>query len=193
MRIIQTNIKIGNIEIVKPRQIVYDILRYKQSGTVLDLGSGFGRHSLFLAYNGFHVTAIEKEQNKLNTLIKNANKLGVNIITIRSDATNLILKERYDVIVSTMVLHFLTKDKARKVITTMQEYTNKEGLNVISVYTNENPAGLRSYLFEKNELRDAYRNWEILEYVESLGQEIENPEDGGPNRRYSAKLIAKKI
>lgn len=39
----QTKIKIGNIEIVEPRQIVYDVLKYKNSGTVLDLGAGFGR------------------------------------------------------------------------------------------------------------------------------------------------------
>jgi tellurite methyltransferase len=189
----QTKIKIGNIEIVEPRQIVYDVFKYKNSGTVLDLGSGFGRHSLLLAYKGFQVTAVEIEQDKLDKLNENAKKLGVHIVTIRSDVADFIPTEKYDVILSTMVLHFLSKDNAQKAITLMKEYTNTDGLNVVTVYTNENPVNLRPYLFEKNELRNLYAGWDILEYQETLGPETENPKDGGPSRRYSARLIAKKI
>jgi len=32
--------KIGDIEIVEPRQIVYDILKFKNAGTAFDLGAG---------------------------------------------------------------------------------------------------------------------------------------------------------
>lgn len=188
----QNKIKIGDIEILKPRQIVYDILKYKNLGTVLDMGAGFGRHSLFLAHNGFHVTAVEIEQDRLDRIRNQAENLGVSIQTIKSDIADFVPAEKYDVVLSTMVLHFLPKETAHKAIETMQEYTNKDGLNVVSVYTDENPAGLRPYLFEKNELKNAYSGWEILEYEEVLGPEIENPKDGGPSRRYGAKLIARK-
>jgi tellurite methyltransferase len=117
----------------------------------------------------------------------------VNIITIQSDIADFRPKEKYDVVLSTMVLHFLSKDNVQKAIIIMRECTNKDGLNVVTVYTNENPSGLRPYLFEKNELHDAYDGWEIFEYQEALGPETENPKDGGPNRRYSGRLIAKKI
>ena len=73
----QTKIKLGNIEISEPGKIVYDILKYKNSGTVLDLGAGFGRHSLFLAHKGFIVTAVELVQDKLEKIKENAKKLDV--------------------------------------------------------------------------------------------------------------------
>lgn len=189
----QNKIKIGEIEILKPRQIVYDILKYKNSGTVLDMGAGFGRHALFLAHHGFQVTAVEIEQDRLERLRSQSENLGVSIATIQSDVAYFIPTEKYDVVLSTMVLHFLTKENVYEAIKVMQKCTNKDGLNVVSVYTNENPVGLRPYLFEKDELRNAYSGWEVLEYEEVLGPEIENPKEGGPSRRYCAKLIARKI
>ncbi|MEN9342356.1 MAG: putative Tellurite resistance [Candidatus Parcubacteria bacterium] len=189
----QPKITIGSIEIVKPRQIIYDVLQYIQSGSVLDLGAGFGRHSLFLADKGFHVTAVEIEQSKLDRLQENAKALGVDIQTIKADVADFIPQQSYDLMLSTMVLHFLPKEKAQKALAIMQEHTAQNGFNVVSVYTNENPVGLRAYLFEKSQLRNAYSSWEIISYEEALGEEMEHPKDGGPTRRYSARLIARKI
>lgn len=189
----EEKIKLGNIEIPKPRSVVYNILKYKKSGNVLDLGCAYGRNSLFLAYNGFNVTAVEKKENKIKGLKENSEKLKVDIKTFVSNIEDFVFDMNYDVVVATMVLHFLSGEKIDQMISMMQKFTNKDGLNVITVYTDKNPTGIREYLFKENELRNYYNDWKILEYEEYLGEKMKNPRDGGPERRYVARLIAKKI
>jgi len=162
-------IPIGNIEITEPRQIVYDILKYKNSGKVLDLSAGYGNHSLFLTYKGFEVTAVEAEEKALKYLEGQANKLGVKISTIRQDIKKFESKRKYDVVIATMVLHFLSEKDTEDMMKKIRDWTAVGGINVICAYTNQNIANLRSYLFKVNELKEYYSDWEILEYDESLG------------------------
>lgn len=188
------HIQLGPIEIVEPREIVYDILNYKSSGTVLDLGAGYGRHALFLASKGFEVSAVEKEAIQVKYFREQAAKLGIPIKIIQEDVARFIPDKQYDVVLATMVLHFLYEQEAIKVLRTMQNSTAPEGLNIIAVYTDKNPIGLRPYQFAMEELKSMYHGWEILRCEEFLGEEVENPylKDGGPSRRYNGVLITKR-
>jgi tellurite methyltransferase len=189
------HVQLGPIEIVEPREIIYDILNYKKYGSVLDLGAGYGRHALFLASKGFEVTAVEKEIVQVRYLKEQSVKLGVSIKIIQDDISQFFPDKQYDVVLATMVIHFLLEQEAIKVIGTMQNFTAPEGLNVIAVYTDKNPVGLRPYQFAMEELKDMYQGWEIVRCEEFLGQEIESSyvKDGGPSRRYNGVLIAKKV
>lgn len=189
----QKTISIKGVEIIEPHPIVQELLTFKQSGSVLDLGAGFGRHSLFLADQGFIVTAVEQEEKKLVKLADKASRIGVTIKTITSDVVTFIPPEKYDVVLCIMLLHFLNKTEVARTVTMMQKCTNIGGLNVITSYTEGNATNLRTSLFTKDELKNMYAGWDILKYEELLGQPIDNPKDGGPSQRYSARLIARKI
>lgn len=188
----QSKIHIGGIDIVAPRKIVYDILKYTSAGTALDLGAGFGRHSLFLAFNGFMVTAVEKEQERLVRLVQQAKNLPSKIHTTHEDIVDFETTETFDVVVAAMVLHYLQEDEVDGVIKKMKRWTNEGGINVISSYTDKNPTGLRAYQLKTNELKECYADWEILQYEESLADPLDAPTDGGPQRRWSAQIIARK-
>ncbi len=189
----QKTINIKGVEIIEPHPIIQELLTFKQSGSVLDLGAGFGRHSLFLADQGFIVTAVEQEEKKLVKLADKASRIGVAIKTITSDVLTFVPLEKYDVVLCIMLLHFLNKTEVTRTVTMMQKCTNVGGLNVITSYTEGNPSNLRASLFTKDELKNMYASWDILKYEELLGPAMENPKDGGPERRYSARLIARKI
>lgn len=146
-------IKIGATEIFEPRQLVYDILKYRESGTVLDLGAGFGRHALFLAHKGFVVTAIENDEDKILSLRKKTEELGIPISIVQSDIRGFETPRKFDIVIATMVLHFLPQQEVPEMVRKMQDWTTQDGLNVVSIYTEQNIENLREYLFKQNELK----------------------------------------
>ncbi len=173
-----------------PNKIVGNILLYKNAGTVLDLGAGWGRNALFLAASGFKVTCVDNNDNQINTFKQKALDLGIAANIEKANIEDYDITWSYDVIVSTSVLHFIKNPK--KVIDNMKEHTKTSGLNVISVFTKENPDRNFDYLFEKNELRNYYKDWEILVYNEYLS-DLEQHDNLGPHRHFIAEIIAQKI
>src|ERR1700687_2113287 len=96
---------LSNINSVRP--IVRQALRYKKSGSALDLGCGAGRHALFLAKKGFRVTAVDKSSENIAALKELARLQKLPITTLKADVTEFNSGKKFDLIVSTMVLHFL--------------------------------------------------------------------------------------
>ena len=186
-------IYLGSVEIYAPREIVMEALKYISGGTALDLGAGFGRHSLFLASKGFVVTAVETGAEQIENLKEKASKLNVLIRTENTDIRHFDPHgQQYDLILSTMVLHFLSNQK--EVITTIQkmkEATRQGGINVISIYTDKSQAGLRPCLLNVEELRKLYSEWEIIRLDELKGDDIvDGPEKG--KLIWRVEMIAKK-
>jgi len=174
-------------------QIIKDILKYKRSGSVLDLGAGIGRNSFFLAKKGFSVTALDKDTEAILKLKKLAKKMDLKIKTMQNDLINFQNKQKYDVIIAINSLHFLKKSQIPKIITKIQSTTKANGLNVISVHTDKNPLGSRPYLFTSQELKRFYSEWKILKYKENLGLPYRTSLTGKIIRKHRAVIIARKI
>ncbi len=77
-------------------------------GRALDLGCGNGRNSLYLAANGFTVTAWDKNAMSINNVetIRAAEGLD-NLQTAVKDLNSLTFDGEYDLILSTVVMMFL--------------------------------------------------------------------------------------
>ena len=93
-------------------------------GRALDLGCGNGRNSLYLAANGFAVTAWDKNPMSLNNLesIRAAERLD-NLQTAVKDLNSLSFDGEYDLILSTVVMMFLEPDTIPGLIANMQRCT----------------------------------------------------------------------
>lgn len=155
------------------------LLKYIKSGKVLDLGCGKGENSIFLLKKGFDVVGVDCK-------VKNVD----NIKFFNEDITHFDFKD-YDVILCNYVLNFLDRKDILKMIGKIKKHTEKNGINVISVFTIDNPNKNFKYLFKEKELKEFYKDWKILEYkkfitpVETHGIE--------PHRHAVAYLIARKV
>lgn len=81
------------------------------------MGIGQGQNSIFLANLGFIVTGVDYSNNCLDICKSNCPELNL----VQSDVRSFkIEKDKYDLILSRFILHFLHKDDAYEII---QEYS----------------------------------------------------------------------
>ncbi len=172
-----------------PNKIIEEILRYKKSGTVLDLGVGWGRNALFLASEGFDVTGVDNNPNSIALFKQKASEIKVDVKGEIADIQNYKIDRTYDIIIANSTLHFI--DKPEKIIEAMKAHTEEGGLNAISAFTKENHDKGFAHLFEQNELRSYYEEWEILHYNEYL-TDWEQHDNLKPHRHFIAEIIARK-
>lgn len=183
---------------MKADDLVIEIPQYVSVGSVMDLGAGEGRNAMFLARQGFEVTAVDVSEVGLAKLGEVAQVNGLNIITHVQDINNLNLDRDFDIFLCIVVLHNLPRENAIKVIREMQRHTTPNGLNILRTFTQkgdfyELKKGVDRFYVKDGELKDLYEGWEILKYEEEETQAITKRPNGSPMTNISAKLIARKI
>lgn len=117
------------------------IIKYIPKGKVLDIGSGNGRNSIFLAKNGFQVEAIDKNKEYVQKLKKFSEKERLPIKTKLADVKNLKLKEDYySLILSVAILDFLRIYEFKKLIPKIKKSLKVDGIFYLVVFSIKDPA-----------------------------------------------------
>ncbi|MCZ7833863.1 tellurite resistance methyltransferase TehB [Atlantibacter hermannii] len=170
---------------------------YLTPGRVLDLGCGNGRNSLYLAANGFDVTAWDKNPMSIANLQRVAEAEGLN--TLQSavrDLNTLKFDGEYDFILSTVVMMFLEPTTIAGLIDNMQRCTKRGGYNLIvaAMDTEDFPCTVGfPFAFREGELSGYYAGWEIVKYNEEPGELHRTDEAGNRIKLRFATLLARKI
>ncbi|NQF23038.1 tellurite resistance methyltransferase TehB, partial [Enterobacter hormaechei] len=143
-------------------------------GKTLDLGCGNGRNSLYLAANGYDVTAWDKNPMSIDNIerIKAAEGIA-NLQTAIKDLNNLTFDGEYDFILSTVVLMFLEAKTIPGLIANMQRCTKPGGYNLIvaAMDTEDYPCTVGfPFAFKTGELSNYYEGWELIKYNEEVGE-----------------------
>lgn len=178
----------------EPLPLVKNILKYKTSGSVLDLGAGEGRNSLFLASKGFNVEAIDFSDTAIEKLKNFAKEKNISVKAEAANMLNYEIEGLKDIIVSTYIFHHLTHDDVYKLIKKIKTKTNRGGLNVISAFLEKGDlvSYSRNFLLAREELKNLYSDWKVLEYEEKEVKLLKKKLDGGPMFNISAEIIAQK-
>ena len=179
--------KKGNLWGSEPSRLLEIALKYVSKGTVLDIGAGQGRSTLPLARKGFDVTCIDTAQTGIEQILSVARAEGLSINAVTGDIRKFPMQE-YDLILAESSLPFIPE--ARDVIERMKRATRVNGLNVVDVFTRDNPITF-AYMFDQGELESCYAGWRIIKYKELKGPPHKDG-DGPVHQHAVALLVAQK-
>jgi rhodanese-related sulfurtransferase len=155
-------------------------------GLALDLCMGQGRNAIYLATRGFDVDGVEVEPQAVARARCAARKLGVPIRALVGnveDGTYIVPIETYDVIVVFNYLH-------RPVFKDVKDGVVPGGVVVYQTFSVEpdhaDQSADRTDLLQPGELREVFKDWDVLRYRELSGKSREGA------KRAIAGIIARK-
>lgn len=183
-------------DLTRTHSDVVEAAKIVKPGKTLDLGCGNGRNSLYLAANGYDVTAWDKNAMSIANLerIKAAEGL-TNLHTQVADLNSLRFDGEYDFILSTVVLMFLEAKTIPGLIENMQRCTKPGGYNLIvaAMDTDDFPCTVGfPFAFKTGELRHYYSGWDLLKYNEDVGELHRTDENGNRIKLRFATMLARK-
>ena len=79
---------------------IIDLLDLKGGEKILDIPSGYGRHSISLAEREFNVVGSELNSVHLNKAIEKAKKENINVKFVQENMIEIIYKEEFDVVLN---------------------------------------------------------------------------------------------
>lgn len=181
----------------EPIFLIKEVVKYLKTGHVLDVGAGDGRNVLYLARQGFDISAVDVSKVAINKIREVAKKENIFVNTVRADARKMKIVRRYDLISAIFILHHLSRIEALTLINGIMAKTKPHGLNIIAAFTangdfyRNNPKTHNFYLQHK-ELKSLYAEWEIIRYKERNEEALAKRVGGSPMKNKCAYLLAQK-
>jgi tellurite methyltransferase len=134
--------------------------KYPVKGTVLDLGCGQGRDSLFLASMGYQVTAVDSSKVGVNQMLEKAKKQNLTLIGIAEDIFNLKIEANFDIILFDMLLHGFDNKQQTVLLEKYSKHLNNNGIICI-VYPDD---------IDKNQFIDQFNllqgKWQFIQEID---------------------------
>lgn len=163
---------------------------------VLDLGCGVGRNALYLDLLGMEVTALDHNSQSIARLSEIARSEQRHLTSAVYDINLAQLTHDYDLIISTVVLMFLRRERIPSIIQNMQAHTKPNGYNLIvcAMDTPDYPCKMPfSFTFKPGELSAYYDGWRILKYNENPGELHKTDAHGNRIALRFTTLLAQKV
>lgn len=185
-----------------PNNLCYEIMRIKppvKPYKVLDIGCGEGKDAVFLARNGYAVTAFDVSEQGLQKARELADKCNVKIDFFKADVRDFRLETDYDIIFSSGVFHYIPAEQRRNVIDNLKSHTAQNGINVINVFVKKpfipyppdmEPSELTAGDWKSGELFMHYHDWLFYKNEEVI---FDCNSGGVPHEHCMDILIAEKI
>jgi cyclopropane fatty-acyl-phospholipid synthase-like methyltransferase len=198
---------------LKPSPLVARFAGEMQKGPVLDIGFGNGKDSLFLASQGFKVTALSIDKKAAENLEKLKKEKGLKIEIKNQDIRQFSFSDNYyTAIIAMNTLFFLSKNEFLSIIEKIKNSLKPGGVVIISSFTMydqmftkmqqtikesgerefQDDKGNSWYFLALNELENLFHNFSILFSKEEQVQDKGHPGSLEPHTHTIARIVAKK-
>ncbi len=176
----------------QPAKFLLENVQRIPHGHILDLACGTGRNTIFLATQGYHVTAIDRDQEALDVLKEKANahhlrQVSTRSVDLESGSQHFpeLSPNSYDAIIVFLYLY-------RPIFSSLRSALKPGGLLVyetflIDNHIQHNHPRRKEFCLQHNELLQLVSGMRVLHYHE--GEQSNSHE---PHSTYTAKLIAQK-
>lgn len=163
--------KKGHYYIEEPRFELKRLLPLlPQKGHILDMGAGNGNNTRFLLNKGYSVTAVDPNLEVIVGLKQLQKQYPGKLKVIEGSLDTYSPKEKYDVVICCMVIHFMKDHSAGlKAVKNIQTWTKQGGINLTTGYMSSQPLSKDySFLLVNSELPSLYAGWKIHWYEQSF-------------------------
>lgn len=184
---------------IEPNRFCYEIMRRMppvKPIRVLDIGCGEGKDAVFLARNGYQVSAFDITDSGIEKGKMLAEKCGTYVDFFKADIRDFRPTKNYDVIFCSGVFHFVPPDLRPEIMESLKKHTNKNGLHTMNVFIHkpfvEEGAGKdkERYYWKSGEMFTYYTDW----LIHKMDEEIFDCNSGGiPHKHCMDLMIAEKI
>ena len=165
----------------EPTKLVVKAAQNLSPGKALDLACGTGRNAIWLAREGWDVTAVDGARAALEILEERARKENVNVRTVEAD----LQKGEYTITPSHWDLITLCYYLQRDLIEPAKNGTRPGGLLLVIAHTTEGDEQPTESRLRPGELARYFTGWEILHSCEG------KPDDPA-HRRSVAEIVARR-
>lgn len=101
--------------------------------TLIELGCGEGRDSIFFARNGYRVKAFDFSSEGVKKSMARADALNLSIDFFQADINEYRLDRPYDVVFASGALHYIPQDSRKEIISNYKQFTNPGGIHAFMV------------------------------------------------------------
>ncbi len=174
----------GKYSAAAPHKLLISLVKELKAGKALDLACGTGRHAVFLAENGWRVTAVDNSTVGIEIAKQRAKDKSLEMDFRLADLEKgefTIGENAYDLICD---FYYLQRD----LFAAMKAGLKTGGVIVstIHIYGEDEKEG--RFLLREGELKGFFEGFEILHYRETSLTDT----DAGEHHRRTAEIIARK-
>lgn len=184
---------------VEPSKMCYKVLETippTRHLKLLDIGCGEGKDAVFLARNGYDVTAFDISDAGIEKTKRLADQAGVRVNVFKADILDFRLDTSFDILFSSGVLHYIRPELRYEIFGNYKQFTNSNGLHAFNVFVKKpfiapspekEPTACK---WISGELCTHYHDWLIHESSEVV---FDCMSSGAPHKHAMNTVIAQKV